>query len=292
MLVINIIFGLNIPIIKSLLSGCVTPYALNFFRITGACILFWMLSFFVKEEKVSRQDLIMLFFAGILGITINQFAFLNGLSMTTPINAAIIVTLTPIITMILAACFQKEPITGKKVIGVFIGAIGATLLILANVGITNGSGSAIGNILCLLSSLSYALYLTAFKKLIHKHNPVTLMKWMFLFSFILILPFSFNEIKAIPWQTFSLTVWLRLGYVIILATFVTYLLIPVGQKLLRPTTLSMYNYLQPLFASLVAVAIGLDMFGWNKILAAILVFVGVYVVTQSKSREEMLKGNK
>lgn len=289
MLITNIIFGLNTPITKSLMSEYLTPYSLNFFRVAGACLLFWIASVFVKEEKVARQDFIMLFFAGMLGITINQFSFVKGLSMTSPINAAIIITLTPIITMILASIYQKEPITKKKVSGVFIGASGALLLLLSGIQAINGSGSMIGNLFCLLSSFSYALYLTVFKKLITKHSPVTLMKWMFLFSTVVTFPFCLDDIQIIPWQTISVNGYLRIGYVIVLATFLTYMLIPIGQKLLRPTTLSMYNYSQPLVASIVSVMAGLDNFSWNTLIAAILIFSGVYVVTQSKSRAQMEK---
>jgi len=288
MFVANIIFGLSTPITKSLLSGGVlTPYSISFLRVAGAGLLFWITSIFVKENKVNAKDLIMLFFAGMLGVTVNQFSFVKGLSMTSPINAAIIVTLTPIITMILAAVYQKEPITRKKVTGVFIGACGALLLILTSVQMINNAGSAMGNMLCLLSSLSYALYLTAFKKLINRHSPITLMKWMFLFSAVVTLPVCLNDIQSIPWQTISVNEYVRISYVVILATFVTYMLIPVGQKLLRPTTLSMYNYVQPLVASLVAVAVRLDDFGWDTVLAAVLVFCGVYIVTQSKSRAQL-----
>ena len=289
MFVVNLIFGLNTPITKSVLSDTLTPYSLYFLRIAGASLLFWIASVFVKENKVSSRDLMMLFLAGMLGVAINQFSFVKGLSMTSPINAAIIVTLTPIITMVLSAIFQKEPITRKKVVGVFIGACGALLLILTSVQVISNAGSAMGNMLCLLSSLSYALYLTAFKKLINRHHPITLMKWMFLFSAIVTLPICWNDIQSIPWQAISTSEYVRIGYVVILATFVTYMLIPVGQKLLRPTTLSMYNYIQPLVASLVAVAIGLDDFGWNTVLAAVLVFCGVYIVTQSKSRAQQLE---
>jgi drug/metabolite transporter (DMT)-like permease len=256
-------------------------------RIAGAGILFWIVSIFMKEDKVSPRDLFMLFFAGILGVAVNQFAFIEGLSMTSPINAAIIVTLTPIITMVLAAIYQKEPITRKKVAGVFIGACGAVLLILTAAQAISNTGSMMGNMLCLLSSASYALYLTAFKRLINKYSPVTLMKWMFLFSAIVTLPLCLGDMRSVPWQTIPLNEYLRIGYVVILATFVTYMLIPVGQKQLRPTTLSMYNYLQPVVASLAAIAMGLDSFGWNTALAAVLVFCGVYIVTQSKSRAQI-----
>ncbi len=290
MLFVNIIFGLNTPLTKAILSGVLTSYGISFLRMAGATLLFWIASIFMKEEKVSLKDLMMLFFAGMLGVAINQFSFVKGLSLTSPINAAIIVTLTPITTMILSAIFQKEPITRKKVVGVFIGASGALLLIFTSIHAGgNNSGSMMGNIFCLLSSTAYAFYLTAFKKLINKHSPVTLMKWMFLFSTIVTLPICLNDIQAVSWTAISLNGYLLIGYVVILATFVTYMLIPVGQKLLRPTTLSMYNYLQPLVASLVAMAMGIDSFGWNTAVAAVLVFCGVYIVTQSKSRAQILE---
>jgi drug/metabolite transporter (DMT)-like permease len=289
MFVVNIIFGMNTPISKSVLTNTLTPYSLYFLRIAGAASLFWIASVFIKENKVGARDLTMLFLAGMLGVAINQFSFVKGLSMTSPINAAIIITLTPIITMILAAVYQKEPITRKKVAGVLIGACGALLLILTSMQMVNNAGSTTGNILCLLSALSYAFYLTAFKKLINRHSPVTLMKWMFLFSTIISLPVCLEDIEKISWQVIPAGSYLRIGYVVVLATFITYMLIPVGQKLLRPTTLSMYNYLQPLIAALAAMAMGLDHFGWNTALAAVLVFCGVYIVTQSKSRAQLLE---
>ncbi len=287
MFVLNIIFGLNTSITKSVLSGTLTPSGIYFLRIAGACLLFWIASVFVKENKVSSRDLMMLFFAGMLGVAINQFSFLKGLSATTPVNAAIIITLTPVITMILAFIYQKEPITNKKVIGVFIGALGALLLIINNMKTENGTGNITGNILCLLSALSYAFYLTAFKGLIVKHTPITLMKWMFLFSTIVSFPVCLNDIQAVQWQAIPAGGYLRISYIIVLATFITYMFIPVGQKLLRPTTLSMYNYLQPLIASLAAIAVGQDSLGWATALAAVLVFCGVYMVTQSKSRAQL-----
>ncbi len=284
---VNIIFGLNMPITKSVLTDTLTPYSLYFTRIAGATLLFWIASVFVKENKVSARDLMMLFLAGMLGVAINQFSAVKGLSMTSPIHATIIITLTPVFTMILAAVHQKEPITRKKVTGVLIGACGALLLILTDTQTANNAGSMMGNILCLLSSLSYAFYLTAFKKLINKHSPVTLMKWMFLFSIIVSLPVCIDDIKTVSWHVIPASSYLRICYVVVLATFITYMLIPMGQKLLRPTTLSMYNYLQPLTAALAAMAMGLDSFGWNTALAAVLVFFGVYVVTQSKSRAQL-----
>jgi drug/metabolite transporter (DMT)-like permease len=292
MLIVNVIFGLNTPITKNMISGPLTPYSLIFLRFIGATSLFWLISLWVKEEKISFRELILLFFAGIFGIAVNQISFVKGLSMTSPINAAIITALTPVITMILAAIYQKEPITSKKVIGVTIGASGALVLILSNSQLVNGNASIYGNLLCLLSSFSYALYLTVFKKLINKYSPVTLMKWMFLFSSIVTFPLYFQDSLTIPWKDIPFSGYLHIGYIVILATFVTYMLIPIGQKLLRPTTLSMYNYVQPLVASTGAIAIGLDGLRWNTVIAGILVFTGVYVVTKSKSRDQMEREKK
>lgn len=286
MLLVNVAFGLNNPMSKRVLA-VLSPYTLYFLRVLGATVLFWAVSACMKEERVSKRDLLMLFLAGMAAVVGNQFSFVMGLSLTTPINAAIIITLGPIVTMILAALYQKEPITKKKTAGVFIGASGALLLIVTGMHVGGAGGSLSGNLLCLLSVLSYALYLTAFKNLILKHKAVTLMKWMFLFAAIVSLPFCLNDVEATAWQTINRYDYARIAYIVIIASFATYLCIPFGQKLLRPTTLSMYNYVQPIVTTTVAIVVGIDAFGWNTALAAVLVFAGVYVVTQSKSRSQI-----
>jgi drug/metabolite transporter (DMT)-like permease len=286
-----IIFGFNTPVMKSVLTdGGISPVALAFFRIAGAASLFWIASVFVKREKVSRRDLFLLFGASMTGIFINQVLFGIGLSGTSPIDASVITSVAPVITMILAAFFLKEPITWQKVIGVFIGASGALLLIFNNNSSRDGAGF-IGNLLCILSTLSFAIYLTTFKNLIMRYSPVTLMKWMFLFAFICSLPVCWRDVTAIDYRTLQVKTWLEILYIVGLATFFSYLLIPVGQKYLRPTIVSMYNYVQPVVSSLIAVAVGMDVFGWKKGLAALLVFTGVYVVTHSKSRAQLQQNN-
>ena len=283
-----IIFGLNTPIMKSVLTdGEISPIALAFFRIAGAALLFWITSVFIQREKVSRRDLFLLFGASMAGVLINQLLFGTGLSKTSPIDASVITTISPILTMILAAFFLKEPITWQKTIGVFIGASGALLLILNNNVIGRGGASFIGNLLCILSSLSFVIYLTAFKNLIMRYKPLTSMKWMFLFAAICSLPVCWHDISIINYKTLPVRTWVEMLYVIGFATFISYFLLPVGQKYLRPTIVSMYNYVQPIVSSIVAVAVGMDIFGWKKGLATLLVFVGVYVVTHSKSRAQM-----
>jgi len=282
-----IIFGLNTPAMKSVLSdGAVSALALAFFRIAGAALLFWIVSVFAHREKVPRRDLFLLFGASMTGIFFNQLTFGIGLSKTSPIDASVITTVSPILTMLLAAFFLKEPITWQKAIGVFIGASGALLLIL-NKNLDRGGASFVGNLLCILSSLSFVIYLTAFKKLIMRYSALTLMKWMFLFAVICSLPVCWRDISVIDYKSLPVKTWLEILYVVGFATFISYFLIPIGQKHLRPTIVSMYNYLQPIVSSAVAIAVGMDIFVWKKGLAALLVFAGVYIVTQSKSRAQM-----
>jgi Predicted permeases len=283
-----IIFGLNTPITKAVfLDGEVSAMALTFYRFAGAAILLWLFSFFSGKEKVASYDIFLLFTASLFGILINQMSFVVGLSLTSPIDASVITTIVPVLTMVLAALFLKEPITWLKTTGVFVGAAGALLLILN--GNTSGQGTAsiAGNLLCILGSLSFAIYLTAYKKLINRYSPATLMKWMFLFATLCSLPLCWEDIATVNYLSLPTNIYLSILFVVILATFVSYLLIPIGQKVLRPTVVGMYNYLQPLISSLVAVVIGMDTFGWTKGVATLLIFLGVYVVAQSKSRAQL-----
>lgn len=290
----NIIFGINIVIAKNVLSnGNIDALALTYFRILGATIAFWIASLFVKREKLIVKDFVILFFASLFGIVINQTSFIVGLKTTSPIDASLIITLTPIITMLISAAYLKEPITYKKIIGVLIGCLGAVILIFSSKYLNvSGTRSWLGNSLCFLSSLAYACYLVFFRDFIKTKHPVTLMKWMFLFSAILLLPIGIPKISAVDISSINTLIGVEILYVVLMATFLTYLLIPIGQKNLRPTTLTMYNYLQPIIAAVLAIFLGQDIFGLEKVLAAVLVFLGVYVVTKSKSRQQLEEESK
>jgi drug/metabolite transporter (DMT)-like permease len=277
-----LIFGLNTPISKFVLEqGAVSSLALTFYRMAGAALLFWALSLCTKKERVQPRDLLTLCLAGLLGIFVNNLAFIVGLGLTSPIDASVITTLVPIMTMALAAVLLKEPVTWIKVTGVVVGAAGALLLIFQGTAGGSASGTT-GNLLCIVSSVSFAVYLTAFRNLIARYRVVTLMKWMFLFSAVCCVPFCWQDVGAVDYARLPASTWLGIAYVIVLATFVVFFCIPTGQKLLRPTVVSMYNYLQPLVSSLVAVALGMDAFGWTKGAAGLLIFLGVYLVTQKK----------
>ncbi|MDR2040746.1 MAG: DMT family transporter [Tannerella sp.] len=283
-----LVFGLNTPVSKAILAdGAISPIALTFFRFAGATALFWLASLFVKKEPVCRRDIFLFFVASMFGILVNQMAFIVGLSTASPIDASVITTTVPILTMLLAALFLREPITWKKAGGVLVGAAGALLLIFGGSAVHAGSAGRTGDWLCVLSCTAFALYLTAFRNLILRYSAVTSMKWMFLHATVVSLPFCLYDLASVPYAALPPGMVFRIAYVVVLATFVAYLLIPPGQKSLRPTVVSMYNYLQPVVSSAVAVVAGMDVFGWSKGTASLLVFLGVYLVTQSKSRAQL-----
>ena len=283
-----IMWGLMSPIGKTALENGISGLSLATFRMTGGAICFWIASIFAPKEQVKPHDLMMLFFAGLLGIVLNQGCFTFGLSLTSPIDASIVTTTAPIATMIVAAIYLKEPVTGKKVIGIFLGSIGALTLILSSQGSTDGKGGSIpGDLLCLLAQISFSFYLAIFKGLISRYNIFTLMKWMFTYAAICFIPFSYHEVSTIHFHEISTSTWACVAYVIVGGTFLAYILM-IGQKTLRPTVISMYNYVQPIVGTSVSILLGMGTFGVAKGIAVALVFTGVYIVTQSKSREQML----
>lgn len=283
----NLMWGLNAPIGKAVLAEF-TPMSVTTFRMVGAAVAFWALSFFCKKENVENKDLLKLFFAALFGVVFNQGAFIFGLSLTSPIDASIVTTTSPIVTMIVAAIYLKEPITNKKVLGIFIGALGALTLILSGQAAASGHpGSMLGDLFCMIAQFSFAIYLTVFKDLITKYSAVTISKWLFIYASMCFIPFSYHDVAAIDFTSIPFDMILKIGYVVFFATFLAYILTTSSQRVLRPTLVSMYNYVQPIVASFVAVAIGMDTFGWQKAIAIVLVFLGVFIVTQSKSKAQL-----
>jgi len=285
----SLIFGVNIPLSKNLMPDWMSPLGLTYSRFAFGAIAFWMLSLFLKSEKVSRKDMGMLFFGSFLGVGLNQASFIFGLQHTSATNASIVITITPILAMIISFFILKEPITFKKAGGVFIGLVGVLSMILTSEISSSGrEASIIGDLLCITSSLSYAFYLVLLRGISKRYSSVTIMKWMFLFSSLMFLPFGYKDvISARIFSEGSSAAWGSYIYLLVGATFITYLLIPVAQKQIRPTTIGMYNYLQPLVASFIAIMWGQDIFSWTKPISALLIFAGVYFVTTSKSREDV-----
>ena len=280
------IFGFNIVFNKDIAnSGAVSPMVLFTLRAVGATALFWLLSLFLPKEKVDGKDLLRMVLASFLGLFVPQLSFLFAIGLSTSIDCAVLGSLTPIYTMCFAFLFLGEPITFKKAGGVAVSLAGVLLLIFNSVHAPGAVDRTqpLGVVLLLVNGMSFAAYLGAFRPLISRYSVVTFMKWMFLFSMLLSLPFSWEGLWGTDYAAFTPKVGLEIGHVIFFATFVAYFLIPVGQKRLRPTLVSMYSYLQPMIAAALSIAIGMDRFTWQKAVAAVLVFGGVFLVSRSRA---------
>ena len=281
------IFGFNIIICRDLSTlALISPMGLLCFRVAGAAALFWLTSLFLPKEKVDLKDFPKIFLASMLGLFLTQWSFLKASTMTTPFDTSILTPLTPIFTMFIAAIVLKEPITLKKAGGVALSFIGVIFLILNTVRVESGGVTEtqpMGIVYMIGNCIFFAMYLGAFRPLITKYSVVTFMKWMFLFSAIVAIPFDIKELVGLNMAAMPTRYLLELGFVILFSTFVAYFLIPVGQKVLRPTVISLYGYVQPLIATVMGIATGMDRFTWQKVLAAVLVFTGVVLVNKSRA---------
>ena len=280
------IFGFNIIVCKDLTAGrLISPLAIFTLRSLGAGALFWLISLFTQKEKVDKKDYAGIFAASMLGFFVCQVTFLVGIPHITPMDCSVLSAISPIYTMIIAAIVLKEPITWQKAGGVAISFAGIIYLIVSR---TSAAGTAetslFGILMLILNSLSFSMYLGIFKPLIGKYSVVTFMKWIFLFAFVVSAPFSAREIVTLDWSAIPAIQFAELAFLIFCATFITYFLIPVGQKRIRPTLVSMYSYVQPIIAIVISITVGMEMLTWSKVLAAVMVFGGVVVVSYSKSR--------
>lgn len=293
MLTANTIWGMMAPLAKYVMAaGVVTPFVLTDLRIFGAAVLFWIASLFKKQERVPVRDLAKLFVASMLAIVFNQGSYISGVGLTSPMDASIITTSMPLWAMLIAAVFLKEPISARKVGGIVAGAAGALLLITGShraAEASAGDNAMLGNVLVLTAQLSYAFYLVLFKNFVTRYSIVTIMKWMFTFASVVMLPLTFSDLNATQWSDVESRHIASIAFIVVGATFVSYILVVVGQRLLRPTVAGMYNYVQPVVASIIAIAWGMDSFSLVKLAAVILIFGGVFLVSTSKSRESVQK---
>lgn len=280
------IFGFNIIICKDLTSGgLIPPLGIFTLRSLVAGALFWIVSMFQPREQVERKDYIKIFAASMLGFLTCQVTFLVGIPHITPMDCSILTAMAPIYTMAVAAIAIKEPITFKKAGGVALSFAGIIYLIVSRVTAPGGTAesSPFGIFMIILNSLSFSMYLGIFKPLIAKYSAVTFMKWIFLFSALVATPISLGGLIEVEWAAIPAKQYAELTYLIICATFITYFLIPLAQKRIRPTLISMYSYVQPIIAIAVSIAIGMDVLTWQKALATALVFSGVVIVSRSRS---------
>lgn len=281
-------WGLMAPLGKDAMTHGIDGLHMVTFRVVGGCLLFWLTSLFVKKERVPVRDRLLFAGAGLFGLVTNQCCYTIGLSITSPINASIVTTSMPIFAMILAALILHEPITGKKALGVLMGCSGALILILTSAAhASDRVGDIRGDLLCLGAQFSFALYLSLFQPLIRRYTVFTVNRWMFLWASVMILPFTAGHVFAIDPKAVPAQTWAEAFYVVFFGTYVAYILTMIGQRTLRPTVVSVYNYVQPLVAVTVSLLTGMGVLKWSQGLAVVLVFSGVWLVTKSRSRRDI-----
>ncbi len=289
-MVANVSWGLMAPFLKDLLNGgIITPMALSGYRIIGGALLFWLIGMFVKPDKnacnsIERRDIVPLIIASLLVIGLNQVLIIVGMSLTSPVDASVVCSLTPIFTLIFGAILMGIAFTWSKALGVTIGLAGALIFVFtgqadAETCVTN---PVLGDVACLMAQVFGALYLVCFTKLISKYSLITLMKWMFLISGIAVLPFSLPDMLAVDWSQVILMEYIDLTFIILFGTCLAYMLIPVAQRRVEPTVIAMYNYLQPVVAVVFSVIAGLATFSIANAIATAMVFVGVWIVNRAK----------
>ena len=277
----TLIYGVTFTIAKDVMPAYVKPYAFILLRVSGATIIFWTIGLFIKHQKIEKADYKKIFLASFFGITLNMLSFFKGLSLTTPISASVMMVTTPIVVLIFSSILIRKAIGKLRILGVFIGLIGAILLITyGSSSNENATDSNLGNFLVFINAASYGLFLVLAKSLIKKYNPIVFVKWLYLFGLILVFPFGFSELSEVIWQEIPTNIYWNIGFVIIFTSCVTYLFNLYGLSKLKPTTVSVFIYLQPVIATIYALFVGSDSLNLIKIGATILIFSGVYLVTK------------
>ncbi len=283
-------WGLMAPIGKDAMLNGIDGIDLVSFRVLGGALLFWLTSLFTKKEHVPVKDILLLGCAGLFALVFNQCSYTIGLNLTSPSNSSIMTTSMPIFAMVLSFFILKEPITWQKAGGVLLGCTGAVIIITTSATAGNAKvGNIWGDLLCMSAQLSFALYLSLFKPLIQKYSLFTVNKWMFTWATLIIWPFTLGHVSNIDFASVPMSTWWETGFVVFFGTYISYICMMVGQQTLRPTVVSVYNYMQPLVSVSVSVAAGLAVFKTSQALAAILVFSGVWFVVKSKSKHDMSK---
>ncbi len=279
LLVVNLIYGLNYIIAKDVMPEYIAPSPFILLRAFGAFVLFSFVSFRYEWERIDYTDIPKLALCGLFGVAMNQLLFFNGLNLTTPINASIIMVLSPILVLLVSAVMAREIITKIKIAGVLIGAFGAVLLVLSKQTVpVFAPNTGLGNLMVLINAFAYGVYLVLVKPMMSKYKPITVIRWVFGLGFLMVLPFGWSGIFDIQWSLFPPIIWGEVLFVIVCTTFITYLFNVYALKYLNPTAVSAYIYLQPILAAVFAIILGKDLLNTNMIISAVLVFIGVYLV--------------
>ena len=275
------IYGLSHTIAKEVMPTYVQGFGLVQIRLMGAASLFWIVSFFIPKQRIARSDFPRMVLCAFLGMALNMLCFFKGIELSTPINSAVLITVTPILVFVFSAVLIKERLLLPRIIGVVLGFVGALVLIFFGGEIRQDAPNIpLGNLLFLFNAAGFGMYLVLVKSLSAKYTTVHLLKWLFLFGFLMSLPVTYNEFNAVSWASLPFKAIWRFGYVIVGTTFMTYLLNVYALKQLKASTIGVFTYLQPLIGIAYAVVVGADVFTPSKLIAAGVVFMGVYLVTK------------
>ena len=289
---VSIIYGVTFTIAKDVMPKYVDAFGFIVMRVGGSVILFWLLSFFGPKEKIAKADFPRIIAAALFGVALNMLTFFKGLSYTSPIMGAVLMVTTPMIVLVLSAFIMKERMENRKIVGIILGLAGTTTLILYGKSVVNAPNASLGNLLVFINAVSYGFYLIIVKKLMDKYNAFTFVKWIYTFGFLMVLPFGWSEFQAIAFEQLPTDIFWKIGFVVVFSTFLTYLLNLISMRELKPTTVAVFIYLQPLFATIFAVSLGKDDLSVVKLISAVLIFVGVYLVTQKASPNPSKRGEK
>ena len=287
--VANLIYAINYTFAKDVMPTFIQPSGFILLRVTGAVTLFLIFYFLFVNERVEKKDIIRLAICGVFGVAINQLLFFEGLNLTTPINAAIIMTINPVLVIIMSALILFEKINLRKGIGIALGLVGASTLILNGGSVSGNTNYMLGNMFVFVNAASYGLYLVLVKPMMQKYHPITVMFYVFGFGLLYVLPFGYTELMAVDWLSFPPIIIWEVLFVVICTTVIAYLLNSSALKLLNPSTVSIYIYLQPVLATLFAIFRGADALDEMKIISAIIIFVGVYLVSVRSLKERKQK---
>ena len=281
---VNLIYALNYSIAKDVMPDYIGPSGFILLRVIGGSFLFFLTYIFFIKEKVNSPDIVRLIFCGLFGVAINQLFFFEGLNLTTPINAAIIMTVSPILVIIFSAIIIKEKITIRKIFGIFLGLTGAATLILKSGAISLNNDYFIGNFLVFVNATSYSIYLVIVKGLMTKYNPITVMFYVFSFGLIFVFPFGISELSNVSLEIFTLEIFLKVGFVVICTTFLAYLFNAFALKSLNPSVVSIYIYLQPVLATVIAIILKSDSLDLIKIISSVFIFSAVFLVSMPSKK--------
>ena len=277
----TLIYGLNYTIAKEVMPAYVKPFGFIVIRVIGATIIFWFLGLFIKSQKIEKADYTKILLASLFGVGLNMLSFFKGLSLTTPISASVMMVTSPIMVLIFSSILIRKAIGKQRILGVVIGLVGTILLITyGNSSSTGATNNNWGNFLVFVNAASYGLYLVISKNLIKKYHPIVLVKWLYLIGLFYTVPFGYSELMAVNWQEMPTNIYWNIGFVVIFTSCITYLFNLYGLSKLKPTTVSVFIYLQPVIATIYALIVGSDSLNFIKIGATLLIFSGVYLVTR------------